>query len=927
MIGVGFTQTQEWIYFNNVPMTCSWWCMPIGAETINRIKPNGEGNEIILENARFTDISEDQTSFLLIDSNLHVYNQETMDTLSIILENFDIHQARFTNDENMIIFLGEDTTGIELYSYSILENSINLIGDSLSNYFNNLEISPDGQKVLYFRESQVQPEGVSGCDLPENTLYLTELDDATGSYIGEVFYHSTSDIGEFQFGIMGPPTGSLATGGDAEDAGFTIEYPSGNSVLGLSTGSAIPAGCGTLTNISRNNHAGGLNNIIILDSNGDTLDFTYYDGYLNTDDYSRNVDVIIEDIENGDTTILATISQLINSGDGYYESLIYNQPYWSDNGFIYLFFFDNSECMQLFKIHNTNGSITQLTDNPCSSRRPSSILETNETDLERFVYAVYNDSLLIDEYWIYDIGSNESLYLGYFEDDFNISQPKSQTWSPDHLKVALNLPLPSAPIRIYDTVTDSIMILVQSQLNGLNSFLAPSRIVWVEDSVEYNGPVWHVATTGSDSTGSGSISSPFATIQKGIDTSSDGDTVLVSPGSYCGSVNFTGKNIVVGSHFLIDNSEAIIDSTILGPGDYYDYNSNCGDSFGGIQFTGGEDSTAHFTGFTITGTFGNAPIKCIDSSPSLSFLNIRNNYINSDGGGALYIINSEANLDNLIISDNGKGGQSYGGAAVYIDNSSITINNSLVYNNSSTYEHHGYTMHTYTGGIVVVNNSILNLDKVSFYGNSGTGADSYEPFGYGSALHLYDSSNAIILNSIFWNEGNIFTEELKQVVGSVDISFSNIIGGWEGDGNIDANPLFCNPDSADFSLSEESPCVATGQNNATMGALGIGCETLLSVENDIVPFEYILYQNYPNPFNPTTQIRYDLPNNELISINIYDVTGRKVKSLIGENQVAGYRSITWDGTNNLGQSVSAGMYIYIIQAGQYRESRKMVLLK
>ena len=66
LIGVGFTQTQEWIYFNNVPMACSWWCMPTGAETINRIKPNGEGNEIILENARFTDISEDQTSFLLI---------------------------------------------------------------------------------------------------------------------------------------------------------------------------------------------------------------------------------------------------------------------------------------------------------------------------------------------------------------------------------------------------------------------------------------------------------------------------------------------------------------------------------------------------------------------------------------------------------------------------------------------------------------------------------------------------------------------------------------------------------------------------------------------------------------------------------------------------------------------------------------------
>ena len=471
-----------------------------------------------------------------------------------------------------------------------------------------------------------------------------------------------------------------------------------------------------------------------------------------------------------------------------------------------------------------------------------------------------------------------------------------------------------------------------------NNQLCPSYPTCIEDyigeqdstncnSIEYNGPVWYVATSGSDENGIGSEESPFATIQKGINESNNGDTVLVSQGHYCGSVDFVGKNIIVGSQFLIDNNESIIDSTILGQGNPYDYYSNCGDFFGGVQFIGGEDSTCVFTGFTITGTFGDSPIKCIDSSPSLSYLNIRNNYINSDGGGSLYLINSEANLNNLIINDNGKGGQSYGGAAIYIDNSSVFINNSLVYNNSSTYEHHGYAMNTYTGGIVAVNNSILSLNKISFYGNSGTGSHSYEPFGYGSALHLYDSSNATILNSIFWNEGNIFTGELEQVVGSADISFSNIIGGWEGQGNIDVNPLFCNPDSSDFSLSEDSPCVTTGQNNATMGALGIGCEAFLTIEKDILPFQYVLYQNYPNPFNPTTQIRYYLPNNEFVSINIYDVLGDKIKSLIRSNQEAGYRSITWDGTNNLGQSVSAGMYIYIIQAGQYSQTKKMVLLK
>ena len=445
-------------------------------------------------------MSEDQTLFILIDywsnqfTSLHLYDKETMDTISISLENFVFQQARFTNDENTIIFSGEGITGKELYSYSILDNSISLIGDSLSNYFNNLEISPDGQKVLYFRQSQFQPEGVSGCDLPENTLYLTEMQGYTGSYTGEIFYNSTSNIGEFQFRVMGPPTGSSATGGDAEDAGFTIEYPSGNSVLGSSTGLAIPAGCGTLTNISRMNNAVGLNNIIILDSNGDTLDFTYYDGYLNNLDNLRNIDVITKDLQSGEISVLATIPQLINV-EGLLPSVqMYNKPYWSDNGFIYLFFFDDSECIELFKIDGESGSITQLTDNPCSYHHSASFLETNESDLEKLVYATWNNNedLLGIEYRIYDISSNESLYVGGYVQGFPyLPDPMSQTWSPDQSKVAFNIMfnLPyedtniylPGPLRVYDTDTDSFSTLVES--NGWGSSLAPSQIVWVGDSL------------------------------------------------------------------------------------------------------------------------------------------------------------------------------------------------------------------------------------------------------------------------------------------------------------------------------------------------------------------------------------------------------------------------------------------------------------
>ena len=101
--------------------------------------------------------------------------------------------------------------------------------------------------------------------------------------------------------------------------------------------------------------------------------------------------------------------------------------------------------------------------------------------------------------------------------------------------------------------------------------------------------------------------------------------------------------------------------------------------------------------------------------------------------------------------------------------------------------------------------------------------------------------------------------------------------------------------------------------------------SLIDASNEATVFS--LKQNYPNPFNPTTQIRYDLPESEFVSINIYDVMGRNIKSLININQEAGYRSITWNGTNDLGQAVSAGMYIYTIQAGEFRQTKKMVLLK
>ena len=97
--------------------------------------------------------------------------------------------------------------------------------------------------------------------------------------------------------------------------------------------------------------------------------------------------------------------------------------------------------------------------------------------------------------------------------------------------------------------------------------------------------------------------------------------------------------------------------------------------------------------------------------------------------------------------------------------------------------------------------------------------------------------------------------------------------------------------------------------------------------NAQIPKEYILNQNYPNPFNPVTTLRYDLPEQSDVTITIYNMLGRKVKTLVNPTQDAGFKSVIWDATNYQGNPVSAGVYLYKIQAGEYISTKKMVLLK
>jgi hypothetical protein len=101
----------------------------------------------------------------------------------------------------------------------------------------------------------------------------------------------------------------------------------------------------------------------------------------------------------------------------------------------------------------------------------------------------------------------------------------------------------------------------------------------------------------------------------------------------------------------------------------------------------------------------------------------------------------------------------------------------------------------------------------------------------------------------------------------------------------------------------------------------------LSTEEGAIPTEFALHENYPNPFNPTTTLRFDLPEVSDATVTIYNMLGQKVRTFNMNDTPAGYHSIKWNATNDYGEQVGAGVYLYQLQAKDFVKTRKMVLLK
>jgi len=221
-----------------------------------------------------------------------------------------------------------------------------------------------------------------------------------------------------------------------------------------------------------------------------------------------------------------------------------------------------------------------------------------------------------------------------------------------------------------------------------------------------------------------------------------------------------------------------------------------------------------------------------------------------------------------------------------------------------------------------------------------------------SAIGVRDSSNLELVNTIIWD--NPGTTQLglyidgtltakNSVIGdgkaSIDMDDMSKITSYDDQTMIETNPLLCDywsgswPQLAgNYHLTYLSPAIGKGENGVNMGAFDVGCDidtALLSVDEliDVTPTEYALHDNYPNPFNPTTTLRFDLPEVSSITLTIYNMLGQRVRTFNMNDTPAGYHSIKWNATNDYGDPVGAGVYLYQLQANQYVKTRKMVLLK
>jgi parallel beta-helix repeat protein/predicted outer membrane repeat protein len=380
-------------------------------------------------------------------------------------------------------------------------------------------------------------------------------------------------------------------------------------------------------------------------------------------------------------------------------------------------------------------------------------------------------------------------------------------------------------------------------------------------------------------------SGDYGSIREAVAGASSGDTIILGNGTFTGpnnrDVDPGGLDLTIRSGDK-DAGACIID---------------CENQGRGFYFHSGEGAAFLLQGVTIqngTGVNGGAILCENASSPTIRDCVLLDNSAGS--GGAIYAIGqSIPTIDGSAFAGNTA---TYGGGGLGIEFSVEATPFSIVgctfFDNSATYGGGIYS----SKGHVTVSRSILWLNEA---GNRGSQV-SHE------------------------NTNESLTIECSDIDGgAADINAEGTLV-YNAD-NVRHPPAFCAPEANNLELAANSPCLPG--NNACgqlMGAFDQGCAAVSEVP-EVLPQVTSLDHNQPNPFNPMTVIHFALSEPQHVRLAVFDLKGRRVRSLVDESRSAGHHDVTWLGRDDEGTRVASGVYFYRLEAGDYLMTRSMMLIK
>lgn len=306
------------------------------------------------------------------------------------------------------------------------------------------------------------------------------------------------------------------------------------------------------------------------------------------------------------------------------------------------------------------------------------------------------------------------------------------------------------------------------------------------------------------------------------------------------------------------------------------------------------------------------------------------------GGGGLFIENSNAVIENCIISSNSSNAYANTaaevarGGGIYVSSGGVTLTNCIVCQNSLYSREHWSGSEAKGGGIYIASGSLtLTNSNIAFNGYEG----------------IFQSGGVVSArNSIFY-----FNTRSQISGGQVNINYCDVEGGFSGENNISEDPIFSGDTGENICIAYNSPCVDKGDPNQVYndlffppshgterndigahGGPGAGgwldttsTDLHIGKQNPCLNNQFALKQNYPNPFNPTTSISYSLPVAGLVILELFNSLGQKVATLANEYKPAGTYEVIFDATQ-----LASGVYMYRLTTDNgFSQTKKMFLIR